>query len=263
MAAGTTGRSSPAGDLRRPHPHRRRQPRRPGRAPRRRPLAVDERSRSASTRTSPSPVAWPAVGRCGGRPLALRPALGPRPRPRRAAELAASWAATSPSSSPAATRWVRAAANSSRRSSPVAPSTGSSRSVTPACRPRGVCRVRPPARAAGADVPEPRAAAELMAALRSGDPAALGAALHNDLEPAAFSLRPAAARAPRRGGRVRRARRRRVGSGPTVAFLTESHEASLDLSVSLAASGLCRDLRGPRARSTARSSSPAPRDRRT
>ena len=33
------------------------------------------------------------------------------------------------------------------------------------------------------------------------------------------------------------------GSGPTVAFLTESHEASLDLSVSLAASDLCRDLR--------------------
>jgi 4-diphosphocytidyl-2-C-methyl-D-erythritol kinase len=36
------------------------------------------------------------------------------------------------------------------------------------------------------------------------------------------------------------------GSGPTVAFLTDSHEASLDLSVSLAASDLCRDIRRAR-----------------
>jgi 4-diphosphocytidyl-2-C-methyl-D-erythritol kinase len=39
-------------------------------------------------------------------------------------------------------------------------------------------------------VPEPQVSSELMAALRSGDPVALGAALHNDLEPAVFSLRP-------------------------------------------------------------------------
>ncbi|MGO4604434.1 4-(cytidine 5'-diphospho)-2-C-methyl-D-erythritol kinase [Terrabacter sp. 2YAF2] len=96
---------------------------------------------------------------------------------------------------------------------------------------------------AGADVPEPRVSPELMAALRSGEPAALGAALHNDLEPAAFSLRPqlrelrdAGVEYGALGGIV-------SGSGPTVAFLTESREASLDLSVSLAASGLCRDLR--------------------
>ena len=93
------------------------------------------------------------------------------------------------------------------------------------------------------DVPEPQVSAELMAALRSGDPVALGAALHNDLEPAAFSLRPdlkelrdAGVEFGALGGVV-------SGSGPTVAFLTESHEASLDLSVSLAAADLCRDLR--------------------
>jgi 4-diphosphocytidyl-2-C-methyl-D-erythritol kinase len=93
------------------------------------------------------------------------------------------------------------------------------------------------------DVPEPQVSSELMAALRSGDPAALGAALHNDLEPAAFSLRPdlkelrdAGVEFGALGGIV-------SGSGPTVAFLTESHEASLDLSVSLAAADLCRDLR--------------------
>ena len=93
------------------------------------------------------------------------------------------------------------------------------------------------------EVPEPQVSSELMAALRSGDPAALGAALHNDLEPAAFSLRPdlkelrdAGVEFGALGGIV-------SGSGPTVAFLTESHEASLDLSVSLAAADLCRDLR--------------------
>jgi 4-diphosphocytidyl-2-C-methyl-D-erythritol kinase len=95
----------------------------------------------------------------------------------------------------------------------------------------------------GVDVPEPRVSPGLMAALRSGDPTALGAALHNDLEPAAFSLRPqlrelrdAGVEFGALGGIVSR-------SGPTVAFLTESHEAALDLSVSLAASDLCRDLR--------------------
>ncbi|GAA2163945.1 4-diphosphocytidyl-2-C-methyl-D-erythritol kinase [Humibacillus xanthopallidus] len=93
------------------------------------------------------------------------------------------------------------------------------------------------------DVPEAQVSAELMGALRSGDPVALGAALHNDLEPAAFSLRPdleelrdAGVEFGALGGIV-------SGSGPTVAFLTESHEASLDLSVSLAAADLCRDLR--------------------
>ena len=42
-----------------------------------------------------------------------------------------------------------------------------------------------------APVPEPRVGAALMAALRSGDPDALGAALRNDLQDAACTLRPA------------------------------------------------------------------------
>jgi len=99
----------------------------------------------------------------------------------------------------------------------------------------------------GADPADPARTAEvssqLMAALRSGDARDLGQALHNDLEEAAFSLRPelrvlrdAGVEFGALGGVV-------SGSGPTVAFLTESHEASLDLSVSLAASDLCRDIR--------------------
>ena len=92
----------------------------------------------------------------------------------------------------------------------------------------------------------PAVSADLMAALRTGEAKTLAAALHNDLEVAAFSLRPelrdlrdAGVQFGALGGIV-------SGSGPTVAFLTESHEASLDLSVSLAAAGLCRDIRRAR-----------------
>jgi 4-diphosphocytidyl-2-C-methyl-D-erythritol kinase len=98
----------------------------------------------------------------------------------------------------------------------------------------------------GRTVPAPQVSPEIMAALRGGDAHALGRALCNDLEDAAFSLRPelrtlrdAGVEFGALGGIV-------SGSGPTVAFLTESHEASLDLSVSLAASDLCRDIRRAR-----------------
>ncbi len=100
---------------------------------------------------------------------------------------------------------------------------------------------------AASEVPPPQVSPELMTALRGGDAHALGKALHNDLEDAAFSLRPelrtlrdAGVAFGALGGIV-------SGSGPTVAFLTESHEASLDLSVSLAASDLCRDIRRAKA----------------
>jgi 4-diphosphocytidyl-2-C-methyl-D-erythritol kinase len=94
-----------------------------------------------------------------------------------------------------------------------------------------------------APVPPPEVSADLMAALRSGDPTHLGRALHNDLEEATFSLRPEL-RALRDAGVEFGALGGIVsGSGPTVAFLTESHEAAIDLSVSLAAADLCRDIR--------------------
>lgn len=95
----------------------------------------------------------------------------------------------------------------------------------------------------GERVAPPQIDDELMGALRQGDAVALGQALHNDLEPAAFSLRPelrelrdAGVEFGALGGIV-------SGSGPTVAFLTASHEAALDLSVSLAAADLAGDLR--------------------
>ncbi len=98
----------------------------------------------------------------------------------------------------------------------------------------------------GERVAPPQIDDELMGALRQGDAVALGQALHNDLEPAAFSLRPelkelrdAGVEFGALGGIV-------SGSGPTVAFLTASYEAALDLSVSLAAADLAGDLRRAR-----------------
>jgi 4-diphosphocytidyl-2-C-methyl-D-erythritol kinase len=90
---------------------------------------------------------------------------------------------------------------------------------------------------------EPRVADSMMQALRQGDSDALGAALHNDLQRAAFSLRPELSQVldvgleyGALGGVV-------SGSGPTVAFLARDHEQALDLSVALTASGVCAAVR--------------------
>jgi 4-diphosphocytidyl-2-C-methyl-D-erythritol kinase len=87
-------------------------------------------------------------------------------------------------------------------------------------------------------VPEPTPSPEMMSALRSGDPIALGQALNNDLQDAAISLRPdlqvvldAGVEYGALGGIV-------SGSGPTIAFLTGSAEHALDLCVALTASGV-------------------------
>lgn len=90
---------------------------------------------------------------------------------------------------------------------------------------------------------EPRVADAMMQALRQGDSEALGHALHNDLQRAAFSLRPELSQVldvgleyGALGGLV-------SGSGPTVAFLAADHEQALDLSVALTASGVCSQVR--------------------
>ena len=87
-------------------------------------------------------------------------------------------------------------------------------------------------------VPEPKPSESMMTALRSGDAAALGRALSNDLQPAALSLQPQLAEVlltgmdnGALGGIV-------SGSGPTVAFLVSDTERSLDLAVALTASGV-------------------------
>lgn len=94
----------------------------------------------------------------------------------------------------------------------------------------------------GRELPDPSVPAELMAALRRGDPVELGQALSNDLQPAALSLMPELAKTLEvglgdgaLGGIV-------SGSGPSVVFLVENAERALDLSVVLSAAKVCRDV---------------------
>ena len=90
----------------------------------------------------------------------------------------------------------------------------------------------------GLSVPPPSTNDALLAALRSGDAKAVGAALTNDLQSAACSLRPAL-RLVLDVGREYGALGSLVsGSGPTVAFLVENSEKALDLTVALSASGV-------------------------
>ncbi len=93
------------------------------------------------------------------------------------------------------------------------------------------------------DATAPEIPADLMNALRSGDPHLLGPALSNDLQPAALDLQPrlgllleAGLEAGALGAMV-------SGSGPTCAFLAASEGAAVELSVALSSDGLCRAVR--------------------
>jgi 4-diphosphocytidyl-2-C-methyl-D-erythritol kinase len=97
---------------------------------------------------------------------------------------------------------------------------------------------------------EPRISDALMAAVRSGDAHALGAALRNDLQPAACSLRPALRQVLDVGEEYGAIGSIVSGSGPTVALLARGTEHALDLAVALTASGVCRTVK--------RASGPAP-----
>jgi 4-diphosphocytidyl-2-C-methyl-D-erythritol kinase len=93
------------------------------------------------------------------------------------------------------------------------------------------------------EVPRPRVSEGLMAALRSGDPAALGEGLRNDLQRAAISLRPQLRLTLDVGEEYGALGAVVSGSGPTCAFLVRDAEAALDLAVALSASGVCRSVR--------------------
>jgi 4-diphosphocytidyl-2-C-methyl-D-erythritol kinase len=92
-------------------------------------------------------------------------------------------------------------------------------------------------------VPEPVADDAVMAALRSGDPAALGAALSNDLQAPALSLRPDLQLVLDTGRAAGALGAIVSGSGPTVAFLVADGAAAMELTLALAPTGLCRSLR--------------------
>lgn len=89
----------------------------------------------------------------------------------------------------------------------------------------------------------PQPSTELMAALRQGDPVALGAALNNDLQAAAISLRPALADVLEVGRSAGALGSIISGSGPTCAFLASTSEQAIDLAVALSASGLVAEVK--------------------
>ena len=88
------------------------------------------------------------------------------------------------------------------------------------------------------EVAAPRVSDVLMQALLSGDPAQVGAALSNDLQNPACSLRPALSLVLEVGRDYGALGAIVSGSGPTVAFLVADEEAGLELAVALTASGV-------------------------
>ncbi|MCZ3387578.1 MAG: 4-(cytidine 5'-diphospho)-2-C-methyl-D-erythritol kinase [Actinomycetia bacterium] len=91
-------------------------------------------------------------------------------------------------------------------------------------------------------LPEPRVSDALMSALRAGNAVALGAALGNDMQRAAVSLRPGLAMTLDVGDEYGALGALVSGSGPTCAFLARDDEHALDLAVALTASGTCRTV---------------------
>ncbi|MFJ8852134.1 4-(cytidine 5'-diphospho)-2-C-methyl-D-erythritol kinase [Streptomyces sp. NPDC102437] len=96
---------------------------------------------------------------------------------------------------------------------------------------------------ADTDVPEPEASPALLDALRTGDAAALAAALTNDLQPAALSLRPSLADTLAAGTAAGALAALVSGSGPTTAFLVADEESARKVAEALLTSGTCRNAR--------------------
>jgi 4-diphosphocytidyl-2-C-methyl-D-erythritol kinase len=95
----------------------------------------------------------------------------------------------------------------------------------------------------GLEVPDPDVSPELMSALLAGDSARVGAALSNDLELAAISLRPALGQLLQAGRDAGALGAMVSGSGPTCAFLARDNMHALDIAVALTSTGLCRSVK--------------------
>jgi 4-diphosphocytidyl-2-C-methyl-D-erythritol kinase len=94
--------------------------------------------------------------------------------------------------------------------------------------------------ARGVTAGPPRPNPELMAALRSGDPAQVGPLLSNELQPAAVSLRPELRRTLAVGREYGALGAVVSGSGPTCAFLAADAQRAVDLVIALTGAGVCR-----------------------
>jgi 4-diphosphocytidyl-2-C-methyl-D-erythritol kinase len=89
---------------------------------------------------------------------------------------------------------------------------------------------------------------DLMAALRQRDPDVLGAALGNDLQPAALALRPELADVLKAGSSAGACAGIVSGSGPTCVFLAADAKHAEQIAAGVNAAGVCRaavTARGP------------------
>ncbi|MBY8876816.1 4-(cytidine 5'-diphospho)-2-C-methyl-D-erythritol kinase [Actinacidiphila acidipaludis] len=89
---------------------------------------------------------------------------------------------------------------------------------------------------AAGDVPVPEADPRLLSALRDGDVHALAAALHNDLQAAALSLRPELAGTLQAGTEAGALAAIVSGSGPTCAFLAPDADTAGKIAATLGSS---------------------------
>lgn len=95
----------------------------------------------------------------------------------------------------------------------------------------------------GRTVPDPYVSDMLLQALAASDSELLGRALHNDLQPAACSLRSSLVQLLEAGDDFGALGGLVSGSGPTCAFLARDEDHALDLAVALSGTGLCRSVR--------------------
>lgn len=86
--------------------------------------------------------------------------------------------------------------------------------------------------------PRPSVDADVLQALRAGDPHMLAAAMHNDLQAPALHLEPSLTSVLELGEQNGALAGIISGSGPTVAFLVADPDSALELQVALSASGL-------------------------
>jgi 4-diphosphocytidyl-2-C-methyl-D-erythritol kinase len=93
------------------------------------------------------------------------------------------------------------------------------------------------------DPPPGRGPEGVLSALRLGDVAALGKALHNDLQPAALRLKPALRMTLDAGVEAGAAGALVCGSGPTCAFLARDHAAAVGIAAAVAGAGVARTVR--------------------
>lgn len=83
--------------------------------------------------------------------------------------------------------------------------------------------------------PRPSVGADVLQALRAGDPRMLAEAMHNDLQAPALHLEPSLAKVLETGESNGALAGIVSGSGPTVAFLTADLDSALELQVALSA----------------------------